>query len=250
MQRSSLGTESASRWKYVYCVMLSKMPHTFGAIGIERRAVYTVHFKDLAAVVSDSAEKEYEVMEYGVIHQKVAETVTRSFAVVPMAFGQVATEEDVKAFLSQKYYELREALEYLAGKVELGLKVTLKQETALREVATSSKKVKALKEEIARKDTYWKRVELGRAVSEELAERGRKMSSEIYGRLAPLAVDSKINEPLRTEMILNAAFLVDSSKEGEFDRAVDAVEEKFGGEVSLRYVVSPPYDFVHLEIGG
>lgn len=245
-----MGTETASRWKYVYCVLLSRMPQSFGAIGIEGRAVYTVHFKDLAAAVSYSAEKEYEVVEHGVIHQKVVETVARSFPVVPLAFGQVATEEDVKAFLRKKYYGLRGAFERLSGKVELGLKVTLKKEAALREIAGSSKKVTALRAKIAQKDTYWNRVDLGRAVSEELEERGRRIASEIYGRLAPLAVESKINEPIRTEMILNAAFLVDRAKEGEFDEAVDAVEEKFGGKVGLRYVVSPPYDFIDLEIGG
>jgi hypothetical protein len=230
--------------------MHSKIPQNFGAIGIQGRNVYTIHFRDLAAVVSDSAEKEYEVVDYGITHQKVVEAVARNFTVVPMAFGQITIEEDMKGFLSRKYHELREAIERLAGKTELCLKVTLRKDVALPEIVTSSKRVRALKAQVIGNDTYWNRVELGKAVSEELDRSGRRIASEIYRRLAPLAVDSRVNDPLGTEMILNAAFLVDCAKERDFDRAVDVIEEKFGEKVGLRYIASPPYDFVRLEIGG
>ncbi|MDG6934511.1 MAG: GvpL/GvpF family gas vesicle protein, partial [Nitrososphaerota archaeon] len=93
------------------------------------------------------------------------------------------------------------------------------------------------------------RIELGRIVREELEERGKRIASEIYQTLLPLAADSKINDPLRAEMILNSAFLVESAREEEFDKTVETIEGRFGDKISFKYVSSPPYDFVDLNIG-
>ena len=47
---------SASRGKYVYCIIEASDPLKFGPVGIgtDPAEVYTVHFKNLAAVVSDA----------------------------------------------------------------------------------------------------------------------------------------------------------------------------------------------------
>src|SRR5262249_19145725 len=47
---------AASRGKYVYCIIEATDPLKFGPIGIgaEPSEVYTVHYRDLAAVVSDA----------------------------------------------------------------------------------------------------------------------------------------------------------------------------------------------------
>ena len=48
--------ESASEGKYVYCIIETSEPRSFGPMGIGGRKdeVYTVHHKGLAAVVSNS----------------------------------------------------------------------------------------------------------------------------------------------------------------------------------------------------
>ena len=250
----SLNTDMGrtSRWKYVYCIALSKMNQDFGTVGINDEEVYTIHFKDLAALVSSSTEKLYEIVDHGIAHHKVIETAAERFTIVPMAFGQVATEEDVKAFLSSKYDDLKDIIDRLDGKVELGLKATWKMQAALSDIAVTSDRVRELKAEIGSKqenDTYSARIELGRIVREELEERGKRIASEIYQTLLPLAADSKINDPLRAEMILNSAFLVESAREEEFDKTVETIEGRFGDKISFKYVSSPPYDFVDLNIG-
>src|SRR5262249_18216611 len=46
----------SSRGKYVYCIINSEKPLRFGQIGIggQPTEVYTIHYKNLAAVVSDA----------------------------------------------------------------------------------------------------------------------------------------------------------------------------------------------------
>jgi hypothetical protein len=55
-----------------------------------------------------------------------------------------------------------------------------------------------------------------------------------------------MNKPIGDEMILNATFLVEKNKEKAFDEMVNRVEEDYGDKVMLKYVISPPYNFVGL----
>lgn len=250
--------KNSSRWKYLYCIISSKVEQNFGSIGVLGTDVYTIQYKDIAAVVSDSFEKNYEIIEHGIAHQKVVEALQKDLWLIPMAFGQVTTDDDVKNFLSKNYYKLKELLKKLEGKVELGLKIIWKKDAIMQEVFVSNAKVRALDKQVKTLDkqvsskskgrAYRLKVELGRIVANELEKRGNKIASEVYRGLKELSVDSRKNELLSDEMIFNGAFLVKKEKEVEFDGIVNRLEEKFGDKVNFKYVVSPPYNFVDLSI--
>jgi hypothetical protein len=239
------------RWRYIYCIIPSKNQQNFGTIGIKGEEVYTIHYKDVAAVVSNSTENNYEVLDEGITHQKVVEAAAKTFSVVPMAFGQVSTESDVKSFLSKNYYNLKNTLDKLNGKVELGLKVSWKMDAIMKEIVVSNDKIRILNKQISSKPkdrTYQSRIELGKMVAEELEKRGKRVTSEVFNQLGPLAVDSKENKPLSNDMFLNAAFLVEREKEKKFDEKVNGIEDVFGEKISMKYVIAPPYNFVNLRI--
>jgi len=63
---------------YVYCIIESEEPRTFGKIGIGGRSdeVFTVHYRDLAAVVSHAALQVYDpTRENALNHEHVNEVV-------------------------------------------------------------------------------------------------------------------------------------------------------------------------------
>jgi len=251
--KSALNTDrdKVPRWRYVYCIISSKNEQNFGPIGIDGEEVYTTHYKDIAAVVSNSTEHKYDVLEEGMAHQKVVEAIQKNFCVVPMAFGQVSTETDVKTFLSKNYHQLKGILERLDGNVELGLKVMWKMDAILRDIATSNDRIRILRKQISSKPedrTYQLKLELGKTVADELAVRGKRLASEVYKKLRALSVENKENKPLSDEMILNASFLVKREKENEFDEMVNMIEKDYGDKVKLKYVISPPYNFVDLKV--
>src|SRR5262249_14109033 len=69
-----------SRGKYVYCIIESSDPLRFGPIGIgaDPSDVYTVHYRTLAAVVSDAPLEVLDSTRENVLaHEKVNETVMR-----------------------------------------------------------------------------------------------------------------------------------------------------------------------------
>src|SRR5690606_26938257 len=104
-----------SRRKYLYCIIRSDRPVNFGEIGIgqEPAEVYTVSYRDLAAVVSDTALVVHDPTRENVLaHQGVAESVMRAHTVIPMSFGTVfKTRDDIVELLRSAYDAFRDVLD-------------------------------------------------------------------------------------------------------------------------------------------
>lgn len=232
--------------KYIYCLISSKKEASFGPIGINDEPVFTINYKEIAAVVSNTKDDNFEVLDHGITHQKVVEKMMSEFCIIPMAFGQISTDTDIKAFLSQRYLELKRLFARLEGKSELGLKVMWKKDAILRDIATSSDRIRILTKHLNNmqgENPYGLKMELGKLVVEELDTRGKKISSEMVSELGKSAVEYKLNETLGDDMIVNAAFMVEKIKEKEFDERLDRLEAKYKDWVTMRYVVAPPYNF-------
>ncbi len=252
MQSMSATKSSPSqRWRYIYAVIPEKKEVGFGPVGIQDAMVYTLHVRDIAAVISDSREKNYEVLDYGIQHQQVLEKVMEHYCLIPVSFGQIATEPDIKTFMVRNYPRLKMLFGKLEGRSELGLKVTWKIGPTIQEIAASNLKIRAMGKQIQGKPlekTYRQRIELGTKIARELGRRGDRIALDIFNQLGAIAEDRKLNKNLSDEMILNAAFLVEKKKERDFDRVVDTLEQEYGDVADLKYVVAPPFNFVNLKI--
>src|SRR5919197_4666213 len=101
---------------YVYCVIELAEPRTFGAIGIGGRGdeVYTVHYRDLAAVVSQAPLQVYDpTRENALNHEHVNEVVMidNGFTPVPMSFWTLfKTEEHPVALLKEHSDAVRDVV--------------------------------------------------------------------------------------------------------------------------------------------
>jgi hypothetical protein len=83
---------SAGRGRYVYCIIRAVQPLRFGAIGMDEQwpDVYTINYKDMAAVVSDVPIAPLDSTRENVLaHERVNETVMRDHTVIPMSFGTI-----------------------------------------------------------------------------------------------------------------------------------------------------------------
>src|SRR4026207_2192969 len=75
---------AAGRGRYVYCIIRASQPLKFGAIGMDEQwpEVYTINFKDMAAVVSDIPLAPLDSTRENVLaHERVNETVMRDHTV-------------------------------------------------------------------------------------------------------------------------------------------------------------------------
>ena len=97
----------SSRGKYVYCIIDSGDPLRFGPVGIggDPSEVYTVHYKNLAAVVSEAPIEVLDSTRDNVLaHERVNETVMHDHTVIPMSFGTIfKTHDDIIELLRSAF---------------------------------------------------------------------------------------------------------------------------------------------------
>jgi hypothetical protein len=246
----ALGT----RGKYVYCIIKATDAQRFGAIGLgtEPGEVYTVHYKDIAAVTSDPPTEVPDATRENVLaHERVNEAVMRSHTVIPMSFGTVfKTREDIVELLRGAYEAFIDVLGKMEDKLEFGLKLLWDREVAVREVEKDDEEVRRLKSEISaqRGSTYFARMQYGRLLEAALQTRSERYVNEIFARLRDVSVASRANKPIGDRMIMNTAFLVSRDEEAAFDARVKELGSQYD-KLTFRYTGPwPPYNFVNIRL--
>jgi hypothetical protein len=253
---SALDARGGDGGKYVYCIIRLDNPREFGTIGIGEGAnrVYTVHYRDLAAVVSDTPIVIYDPTRENVLaHEFVNETVMREHTVIPMSFGTVfRSEEDVTELLRSTYQAFSDVLEKMQDKIEFGLKVLWDRDKVIADLERSNDEIRRLKDEITRNtqsSTYFARMQLGRLVEGALEDTGNAFVADIHETLKEVAVASRSNKPIGDRMIMNAAFLVERHREKDFDEKVREVSRKYEDLLTFKYTGPwPPYNFVNIKL--
>ena len=244
----------SSRGKYVYCIINSEKPLRFGQIGIggQPTEVYTIHYKNLAAVVSDAPLEVLDSTRENVLaHERVNETVMHDHTVIPMSFGTIfRTNEDIIELLRSAFDAFGDVLMKMQNKLEFGLKVLWDPDQAVRQVESEDDDINRLKKEISSQKgpTYFARMQYGRLVDAALQARSERYVSSILTELRDVAVASRINKPIGDKMIMNAAFLISRNQESAFDRKIKDIAGRHD-QLTFKYTGPwPPYNFVNIRL--
>ena len=206
--------EDGNEGKYVYCIIKSERPLSFGPLGIgpEPAEVHTVHYRDIAAVVSNTPMVVQDPTRDNVLaHQRVNETVMQQHTVIPMSFGTVfKTDDDIMELLRSAYDAFSDVLNKMQDKFEFGLKVLWDRDQIIREIEEEDEDIRRLKGEISSQkgSTYFARMQYGRLIDAALQARSERYVAEIFEALRDVSVASRSNKPIGDRMIMNAAFLV------------------------------------------
>jgi len=242
--------------KYLYCIIGSNRPQSFGPLGIGGRGdkIYTISFNDVSAVVSDAPIERYPTSrENTIAHEKAIELVMKEHVVLPVRFATIAkNEEKVRKILEKERDKFKDLLGKIQGKKELGIKAIFKEGVIYRDILEKYGEIKTLKEAIVSKSpekTRYQRMEIGKMVEAALEREKEICKKAILDALRPLAEDVKINNAYGERMVINAAFLVKEDKEPEFDQAVQELDVKYADLIKFKYVGTvPPFNFVNLAI--
>jgi hypothetical protein len=254
-----MSTTASRPATYVYGVALAEPfdpghpPLGVPGIGGGGAPVRTITIQDLVAVVSDVPALRMDLKRENLLgHQRVLEEVLHRSDVLPFSFGTVATSDDeVREVLLRTGYEvLCGQLEYVRGCVELELKVFWERECLFAEIAEENEEVRELRDRLlllpGESDSI-DRITLGQLIEAEMERKSAWEAERMLDALDPIAVDGLVSATLKDTMLLNAAFLVERAREGEFDRAVSALAEARAGRMLCSYVGPlPPYSFINL----
>jgi len=177
----------------------------------------------------------------------------KKHTVLPVRFCTIAQDEDkIKKILEKEHDKFDELLKNFEGKKELALRAIFKEDVIYKEIAEKYEDIKKLKKALLSEPpakTYYLRVEVGRKVEAALEKERDIHKEEILNTLIPLSQDTKVNAPYGELMIISAAFLVENSREAEFDQNVQALADKFGDKIKFKYTGTlPPFNFVNLMI--
>ncbi len=254
LPRQAAEGESANRGRYVYCIIRASTPMRFGPIGMDDQSpeVYTINFRDMAAVVSDVPIAPLDSTRENVLgHERVNETVMRDHTVIPMSFGTIfKTREDILELLRSAYDAFADVLAKMQDKLEFGLKVLWDRDEIVRAIEQEDEDIHRLKSEISSQkgSTYFARMQYGRLMDAALEARSERYVRDIFEELRPVSVASRANKPIGDKMIMNAAFLVAREKEAAFDAKVKQIGARHGS-LTFKYTGPwPPYNFVNIRL--
>jgi len=243
--------------KYVYCIIESNEGRNFGPIGIGERGdiVSIIGYNDISAVISSTPMAKYVInRENMTAHERVIEEVMKDYTVLPVRFCTIAASaEEVRTLLRRRYTEFKGLLRDMDNKVEMGLKALWKSMNQIfREIAEENKEVRRLKKKAqgkSGKTNNSSKITLGKAVKEALEAKKVKESTEILNTFKRTAVDVRTNDPFGDSMFLNAAFLIDRTREKQFDYLMEDVVEKYKDRAKFKYVgPAPPFNFVNIVV--
>jgi hypothetical protein len=252
--REAASGEDSNEGKYVYCIIKTERPLGFGPLGIgpDPAETYTVNFRDIAAVVSNTPMVVQDPTRDNVLaHQRVNETVMQQHTVIPMSFGTVfKTEDDIVELLRSAYDAFTDVLNKMQDKFEFGLKVLWDREQIIREIEEEDEDIRRLKGEISSQkgSTYFARMQYGRLIDAALQARSERYVAEVFQALRDVSVASRSNKPIGDRMIMNAAFLVGRESENSFDLRVKDIGQRYD-KLTFKYTGPwPPYNFVNIRL--
>ena len=245
--------------RYIYCLINSSEAHAFSTRGMEQNEVFTVNHQDLAAVVSPSPVKEYEICRQNLItHQLVMEEAMQNFVVLPVRFSTVAENETaiIEKILKARYGEFKKLMAEMSDKIEMGLKILWKDLSLIyTEIKTKNLEIRSLKNQIEKQyagkflKARDKMITLGEKVKQALAEKRESEKDLILDPLKKLAFKTKDLPAVFDQMVLNTAFLLEKNQEANFSRELSKISSQINGRMLFKYVGPvPPCNFVEIKI--
>jgi hypothetical protein len=179
-------------------------------------------------------------------HEAVLDVALRAVPVVPFRFGTIYRGEAHVREMLGEHMRLKEALERVRGKVELGVKGFLGATPVEAMPSTAEHAATAGRQ-------YLEGKQRARRLAEERDALKAQWAEETHQRLAAAADGAKAN-PLQprevsgrdADMFLNGAYLVASERQGEFGDVLTELDAEFGPSGALYELTGPwpPYNFV------
>ncbi|MBI1953447.1 MAG: GvpL/GvpF family gas vesicle protein [Candidatus Omnitrophica bacterium] len=245
--------------KYLYCVIQAEKPQEFGPLGIGGREdpLTTVHWQNLACVVSASVLDDYPVSrEYTMAHHRAIEAVRKHFpALLPVCFNTIAKTEQsiIEKVLRPRYQEFLDLLDWVKDKDEIGVKTYWRaQEPVFKKILEEQPGIRALRDELAKRPPaarYYEQIDLGKQIEAALKSYREREGRRVVEFLKIHAAEARQDPVYGDKWILNASFLVNKSKVAEFVQALETLGAQSDGNLVFKYTPDgAPFHFVEVRI--
>jgi hypothetical protein len=239
---------------YVYAVIADTRGRTYGDFGIEGNSVYSIPAGRVAAVVSTVRMERMRPERFHLAaHQEVLKKLMAEATPLPMSFGILAdSPQAVRNMLFRNQPALLEQLRRVAGKVEMGVRVTWDVPNIFEYFVNTHPELRQARDRFLggpREPTQEDKIELGRMFDRLLNEDRETHSDKVETILAPHCAEI---EPMkcRTEReVMNLACLVERSMRPQFESSVFAAAQQFDNNFAFDYNGPwAPHNFVEIDL--
>ena len=247
--------EQARNGNYLYAVVPGPLERTFDFPGLNGSQVYTVSNGRVAAVVSDlPLERLRPERRHLAAQQAVLQGLMKAApALLPMSFGIIAEGPNaVKRILSRNQKAFLQQLERVAGKEEMGLRVSWDVPNIFEYFVTTHPGLRAARDRLLgsqRHPSQEDKVELGRLFDRLLHEDRELYTSQVEEALAHSCREIKRNRCRAESEVMNLACLVGREAEAAFEADVFAAARLFDNNFGFDYNGPwAPHNFVDLDL--
>lgn len=248
------GAVAAGIRKYLYAVIEAGPEKNYGPLGILGREVYSIGKGRVALVVSDlDCEKIRPERRHLTVHQQVLQLLLRETTPLPMAFGIIADNlRAVQKLLAHHHAPFEEQLRYVAGKAEMGLRMTCDVPNIFEYFVHTHPELKSARDHLLgghREPAQEDKIEVGRLFDRLLQEDRDSCGEQVEAILAPHCSEVKTNRCRDERQVLNLACLVAKDSSAEFEAAVLEAAQLFDNNFAFDYNGPwAPHSFVNINL--
>jgi hypothetical protein len=238
---------------YLYGILPAPISEKVVLEGLDQQPVQSYSVDGFNFLYSEAKKEKYLTSRRNLLcHEKVLElAMSEGFrTLLPLRFGLVVkTWETVTDQLTRPHKEkLEELFQKLEGRREVSVKVFWKIQSEIQGLLESNVSLKKKRDAMEGKALSQSEIiEIGKLIENGLQLRSSAVIDVFRSELNALAEEFVENEPMTEEMIYNAAYLIPWESESNFSEKVEAIDQKFGDRLRIRYNnFTAPYTFAQL----
>jgi hypothetical protein len=249
--------ENSSYGRLFYAVIAIDRECNFGPVGLDNKAVYSINYKDMGALVSEYPRVDsIKLLRKNLApYHDVIKKASEHFTTIPAKFGQIARDSgEVDIALRKNYQTIQKEIERLAEKVEMGLKITWSVDDVFEYFINRDDKLKSIRNQLmnsSKSASQKDLIDFGRYFHERMDQYRKQVTEKTISVLPP--GEARIEDIHDDKMITNLALLVRKDLLEQLEDTIDKLGESMGSEYSLKLDGPyPPFSFVdrlelHLE---
>lgn len=239
--------------KYLYGFTDGQSSPLTELLGLAGAPVHVLRFQDVAALVSDHPVEKLSLLRRNLEpHHRVVREAGQQATFIPATFGHISeSAEQILDLLRDNYAAIQEELHRLAGKVEMGVKLLWDVDSIFDFFVSFDRELRNRRDRVfgRSRPTLEEKLELGAYFDKRLKQERERLGNLIIEALRPLTSEVRVNPPSDEKMVLNAAFLIERSREKEFEESLYRAAGMFDSNFALDYSGPwPPYTFVRLSL--
>ncbi len=240
--------------KYLYAIVAAGDPRRYEAVGIEGKNVYTLSEGRVAALVSDLSDAKIRPeRRHLAAHQQLLKQVLGETTPLPMSFGVIAdSPQIIRKILSRNQKAFLEQLQRVAGKVEMGLRVTWDVPNIFEYFVNTHAELRAARDRLFgthREPSQEEKIEVGRMFDRLLGDDRQNYTEKVERILSPVCFEFTASKCRNEHEVINLACLVGREAQERFAAGVFEAAKLFDNNFAFDYSGPwAPYSFVELEL--